>query len=60
MDVKTSSLGALVALVLALLLVWFAWEGFQVLTWRIRYMAPAFFAGALVGGSIVAMLTSRE
>lgn len=57
---KTSSLGALVALIGALLLVWFAWEGFQVLTWRMRYMAPAFFAGCLCGGAVVALLTHRD
>jgi len=46
---KSSTALALITLILGLVLVWFAWQGFQVVTWRIRFMMPAFFAGLLVG-----------
>ena len=56
---KGSMLGVLVALLLAALLAWFAWEGFHTLTWRVRYLAPAFFSGVVVGGIVVGLATRR-
>ncbi len=56
---KGSTLGVLVALLLAALLAWFAWEGFHTLTWRLRYLAPAFFSGVVVGGIVVGLATRR-
>ncbi|GAA1395731.1 hypothetical protein [Luteococcus peritonei] len=46
---KQSTALGLIALILCLMGVWFAWQGLQVTIWRIRFMMPAFFAGILVG-----------
>ncbi|MDN5563329.1 hypothetical protein EDD41_0469 [Luteococcus japonicus] len=57
---KSSPLAALVALVLALVLFWFAAQGYNVVRWRIRYMMPAFISGVLVGVVSTLVLVGRR
>lgn len=46
---KSSTFAGLLGLVLAVILLWLAMQGFHVVRWRIRYMMPAFISGLLVG-----------
>lgn len=57
---KSSTLAALVTLVLALVLLWFAAQGYNVVRWRIRYMMPAFISGILVGVVSTLALVGRR
>lgn len=54
---KNSTVG-IAGLLIALVMLWLAWEGFGYLRWRINYMAPSFIAGAIFGGAVVALLSS--
>lgn len=54
---KNSTVG-IAGLLIALVMLWLAWEGFGYLRWRINYMAPSFIAGAIFGGAVVALLGS--
>lgn len=58
--VKSSTLAALVALVLALVLLWFAAQGYNVVRWRLRYLMPAFVSGVLVGVVSTLVLVGRR
>lgn len=57
---KSSAVPTLLALLVAAGLLWLAWQGFHLVRWRVRYMAPSFFAGVIVGAVGVAALTSRR
>ncbi len=57
---KSSTLTALLGGLAALILFWFAWQGFQLVRWNVRYMMPAFVAGVLVGGIAVGALSGRN
>ncbi|MEL4359342.1 MULTISPECIES: hypothetical protein [unclassified Luteococcus] len=46
---KSSTFATLAGLVLALILLWLAMQGFNVVRWRIRYLMPAFLSGLVVG-----------